>query len=273
MSAALAQFAIRPVTMNYWRVTYNHPPVNLANRETVLELQSVMDRIESDNDLRVVVFDSANPEYYFARYDLAQAPETMVRTGRTGLPLLIDLSTRLAAAPVVSIASIRGRVRGLGNEFILARDLRFASQEAIFGQPEVPGGVLPGGGAVERLPLLVGRARALEIILSGDDFNASAAERFGWINRSVPDAELDAFVETLARRIASFDPVPVAEVKRLLNRHGTPSTVDLLETQEIFLKLLGSQHARARMLRARERMAEVGAAEFEKRLGHYLGTL
>ena len=128
----------------------------------------------------------------------------MGRTGPTGLPLLVDLSTRLSRTRVISIASVRGRARGLGNELILACDLRFASREnAIFGQPEVPGGVLPGG--LERLSLAVGRSRALEIILSGDDFDASTAEHYGWITRCVADAELDAFVERFARRIASLE--------------------------------------------------------------------
>jgi enoyl-CoA hydratase/carnithine racemase len=272
MSAELKQFSIRPVTPQYWRVTFNNPPINLANHDTILELQSVMDAVESAKDLRVVVFDSANPEFYFARYDLVNAPETMVRAGPTRLPLLIDLSSRLSRTPVISIASIRGRARGLGNEFILACDMRFASREkALFGQPELPGGMLPGGGGVERLPLLVGRSRALEIILSGDDFDAPTAERYGWITRCVPDAELDAFVERLARRIASFEAAALAEAKRLVNRHGLPSDADLLETQSVFLKLLGSPNARARMLKYRERMAAVGPAEFERKLGHYLG--
>jgi enoyl-CoA hydratase/carnithine racemase len=272
MSAALKQFSISPVTPQHWRVTFNHPPINLANHDTILELQGVMDEVESAKDLRVVVFDSANPEYYIARYDIEKAPETMGRTGPTGLPLLIDFTTRLGRTPVISIASIRGRARGLGNEFILACDLRFASREkALFGQPELPGGMLPGGGGVERLPLAVGRSRALEIILSGDDFDAPTAERYGWITRCVADAELDAFVERLAQRIASFEPAALAEAKRLVNRHGLPSAADLLETQGVFLKLLGSPHTRARVLRIRERMAAVGPAEFERRLGHHLG--
>jgi enoyl-CoA hydratase/carnithine racemase len=274
MSAALKQFSIRPVTPRYWRVTFDHPPVNLANHDTVLELQSVLEAVEAEKDLRVVVLDSANPEYYLARYDLAGAPETMPRKGPSGLPLLVDLTTRLSRTPVISIASVRGRARGLGNELVLACDLRFASREkALFGQPELPGGILPGGGGVERLPLLVGRARALEIILGGDDFDAPTAERYGWINRCVADAELDGFVDALARRIASFEGAAIAEAKRLVNRHGLPSTADLVETQDVFLKLLGAPATRARMLELRKRAAAVGPAEFERRLGHYMGLV
>ena len=136
----------------------------------------------------------------------------------------------------MTIASIRGRTRGGGAELAAACDMRFASLErAIFGQPEVGAGLLPGGGGIERLPLLVGRARALEIILGSDDFDAATAAAYGWINRALPDAELDDFVDTLARRIASFDKAALSEAKRLINRRTLPSAADLIETQDVFL--------------------------------------
>jgi enoyl-CoA hydratase/carnithine racemase len=180
---------------------------------------------------------------------------------------------RLATTPVVTIAKIRGRNRGGGSEAALAFDLRFASREkAVFGQPEVGAGMFPGGGALERLPLLVGRARALEIILGSDDFDADTAAQYGWINRALPDDELDDFVETLARRIASFDKAALAEAKRLVNRRALPRAEDLIETQESFLAAFSWPSLRERGARLRRRAAEVGP-DFELRFGHYLVDL
>lgn len=273
MTSTLTQFSIQAVSSRYWRVTFNNPPINLVNPETILELQDIVGRIEAEPELQVVVFDSAHPDFYFARYDLARAAETPVAPGPSGLPTWIDLTTRLTRSSVISIASIRGITRGAGSEFSLACDLRFASQEkALFGQPEVPAGVLPGGGAIERLPQLMGRARALEIVISGEDFDAQLAERYGWINRALPDAQLDAFVEAMAQRIASFDKYAVSETKRLLNRATLPQDGDLTETQDAFLTATQRPQVRERGMKARAKAMEVGF-EFEKRLGHYLGTL
>ena len=273
MSQALTQFSVTHVSNTYWRITFSNPPLNLLNPETILELQELVDRIEQDPHVQVVVFDSAHAEFFFARYDLSRAAETPVAPGPTGLPTWIDLTTRLSRASCISIASIRGRTRGGGAEFALACDLRFASLEkALFGQPEVPAGVLPGGGAIERLPALMGRARALEVIIGGDDFDAQTAERYGWINRAVSDAELDAFVDNLARRIASFDRHAIAEAKRLVNRHSLPADQDLLETQTAFLHATQQPIVRERGIRARALAGKVGM-DFELRLGHHLGSL
>lgn len=153
MSEKSNQFSITKVTPAYWRITFSNPPLNLLNPETILELQAIVSWVESDAELRVAVFDSAHPDFFMARYDVSRAAETPVQPGPTGLPTWIDLTTRLSQAPVVSIAAVRGRVRGGGSELTLACDLRFASLEkAVFGQPEVPAGMLPGGGAIERLP-------------------------------------------------------------------------------------------------------------------------
>ena len=151
--------------------------------------------------------------------------------------------------------------------------MRFASLEkAIFGQPEVPAGIVPGGGALERLPRLAGRARALEIILGGEDFDAATAERYGWINRAVPDAELDGFVDAFARRVASFDAQALGEAKRLVNRTGLPPDAELTETQDVFFAALQWTSARTRGARARE-LAAAHPHDFELRLGHHLGKL
>lgn len=273
MSAKANQFNVKTILPAYWCITFNNPPLNLVNPETILELQEIVGLLESDPDLRVVVFDSEHPDFFMARYDLSRAAETPVQPGPTGLPAWIDLTTRLTQTSVVSIAAVRGRVRGAGSEFALACDLRFASLEkALFGQPEVPAGVLPGGGAIERLPLLTGRSRALEIILGGEDFDATIAELYGWINRAVPDADFDRFVDSFARRVASFDRQALADAKRLVNRRSLPTAADLLESQTAFLDATRRPEVRARGMKARER-AQAAGADFELRLGHHLGSL
>jgi enoyl-CoA hydratase/carnithine racemase len=267
------QFRIDRKSKAYWTVTFDHPPLNLLDPDTIIELQELIDRMTDDERLKVVVFDSADSEFFIAHYDMSRAGQTPTAPAPGGLPPWIDFTTRLTQASVISIASIRGRTRGVGSEFVLACDMRFASlQKAIFGQPEVAVGVIPGGGALERLPRLVGRARALEIILGSDDFDASTAERYGWINRALPDTELDAFVENLAWRIASFDRQALGDAKRLINRRGLPDPAELIATQQAFMRSIAWDGARAR----RAKLAELGIgqrSDFEMRLGHHLGDL
>src|SRR5277367_4483529 len=197
MTIELTQFTISEVTPAYWKVSFSNRPTNLLDPDTILELQELVGILEADDALRVVVLESADPDFFINHYDVSRAAETPVAPGPTGLPTFIDATVRLATTSVVTIAKIRGRNRGGGSEAALAFDLRFASREkAVFGQPEVGAGMFPGGGALERLPLLVGRARALEIILGSDDFDADTAALYGWINRALPDDELDAFVDT-----------------------------------------------------------------------------
>src|ERR1700726_1196853 len=192
-----------------WTVAFSNPPINMFVPATIVELNALMTHLEADLSLKVVVFQSANPDFFIAHLDVSKAAE------RPGvLDLWRDLVLRLSSAPVVSIAKIRGRTRGIGNEFVLACDMRFASrQSALFGNPEIGVGLVPGGGALEWLPRLVGRSRALEIVLSGDDFDADIAERYGWVNRTLDDGDLDSFVDALARRLTSFDPETLAAAK------------------------------------------------------------
>jgi enoyl-CoA hydratase/carnithine racemase len=179
---------------------------------------------------------------------------------------------RLSSAPVVSIAKIRGRTRGIGNEFVLACDMRFASrQSALFGQPEIGVGLVPGGGALEWLPRLVGRSRALEIVLSGDDFDADIAERYGWVNRTLDDDDIDSFVDTLVRRLASFDRETLAAAKAQVNRFGTPTAAELQSSNDLFFPLLALPGAQAR--RAKVRNIGYGVrSDFELNFGRYLPT-
>lgn len=249
MTREYKQLHIQRESPAFWRVTFDHPPINLVDADTLLELQELVSELEASEDLRVIVFDSADPDFFLAHWDVSGASQSAVSGAPT--PSWIDISLRLAQAGVVSIASIRGRARGMGSEVALACDMRFASIErAILGQPEVGVGMVPGGGAMERLPLLVGRARALEIVLGAGDYDALTAERYGWINRALPDSELDAFVTGLARRLAGFDKPALAEAKRILNRDVLPSADDLKESQAAFYGTLawpGTQ-ARARKL-------------------------
>src|SRR5260221_4922910 len=209
MTDAKSKVAMRVTeeTPAYWRVTFDYPPFNILDATIFEGLQDLIARMEASPTLCVVVFESANSEFYLAHFDLTgKLGNIMTAVGPSGLPILLDTFVRLTRSPVVSIAKIRGCVRGACSEFVLACDMRFASREnTLLGQPEVGVGVHPGGGGAERLPHLVGRGRALEIVLGANDFDGDTAERYGYVNRSLPDTELDVFVDALARRIASFD--------------------------------------------------------------------
>jgi enoyl-CoA hydratase/carnithine racemase len=185
----------------------------------------------------------------------------------------MDTFVRLTKSPVVSIAKIRGCVRGVSSEFVLACDMRFASRENTrLGQPEVGVGVHPGGGGTERLPHLVGRGRALEIVLGANDFDGHTAERYGYVNRALPDAELDGFVDALARRIASFDRRPIAAAKNLINHVSLPSADRLLDAITSFETALAWPEAQQRIQALLERGLQ-REVDFENRWPEVLGTL
>jgi enoyl-CoA hydratase/carnithine racemase len=202
-------------TSAYWRVLFENPPFNIVDATIFEGLRDLLARMDASPSLRAVVFESANPEFYLAHFDLTGNPGNIaVAVGPSRLPILTDTFVRLTKSPVVSIAKIRGCVRGVRSEFVLDCDMRFPSREnTLLGQTEVGVGVNPGGGGTERLPLLVGRGRALEIVLGANDFDGDTAERYGYVNRALPDAELNRFVDVLARRIASVDRRPIAAVK------------------------------------------------------------
>lgn len=225
-ASARQEFKITRVSPEYWRVTIDHPPFNIFGPESIPMLNSVVTQIENDPKLKVVVFDSAVPGFFLTHYDFAPplATTTSMPAGSTGLPPLPDIFVRLTRSPVVTIAKIRGRATGVGSELSLACDLRFASREkAVLSQFEIGAGFTPGGGPMVRLPRMIGRGRALEVLLSGNDFPGDIAERYGYVNRALPDAELDKFVDTLARRIASFDKQTLADIKQMVNASTLPS--------------------------------------------------
>lgn len=240
-------FTVRKMHPAAWRVLIDHPPINTITDSMYDAFYDLVGEIEADPDLKIVTFESANPDFFIAHYSTAEP------RSRFGTPAWIEAARRLQESSVVSVAVIRGRVRGGGCEFTLACDVRFASREkAIFGQPEVGTGLIPGGGALERLPLLVGRSRAIEVILGANDFDAATAERYGWINRALPDAELDSFVDTFERRIASFDKQALTAAKAIINRVGLPDPAQLQSTQDLFFKTFGWQGARDRAQKLRE---------------------
>src|ERR1700761_2075072 len=230
MSEPAAHVRIIEEMPGYWRVVFDYPPFNIVDARIFEALQDLLARMDASPSLRVAVFESANPEFYLSHFDLTgKTGNITTAAGLSGLPILMDTFVRLTRSPVVSIARIRGCVRGVSSEFVLACDMRFASRENTqLGHPEVGVGLHPGGGGTERLPHLVGRGRALEIVLSGNDFDGDTAERYGYINRALPEAELDGFVDALARRIASFDRRAIAAAKNLVNQVSLPSADQLL---------------------------------------------
>jgi len=260
---------------SYWRVTFDLPPLNIFGPTAIPQLEEIIRSLEQDGDVKVVVFDSAVEGFFLTHYDFLAKPEdtTSLPPGKTGLQALPDMLARLSRGPVVSIASIRGRATGVGSELALASDMRFASREkAILSQWEVGAGLVPGGGPMARLPRLIGRGRALEVLMSADDINGDLAERYGYVNRSLPDAELDGFVDALARRIASFDKQAIAGTKHLVDVASLPSDAEIAPEWDAFLASAQRPAAQARIKALMERgFHKPGDAETH--LGRYVGKL
>src|SRR6202008_3599509 len=260
---------------SYWRVTFDHPPLNIFGPETIPQLEEIIQSLERDRDVKVVVFDSAVEGFFLTHYDFLAKPEdtTSLPPGATGLQPLPDMLARLSRAPVVSIAAIRGRATGVGSELALASDMRFASREkAILSQWEVGAGLVPGGGPMARLPRLMGRGRALEVLLSADDIRGDLAERYGYVNRALPDAELDAFIDRLAVRIASFDKQAIAETKRLVNVASLPPDSEIVPEWDAFIASVGRPASQTRFKALMERGFH-RPGDVENRLGYHVGRL
>jgi enoyl-CoA hydratase/carnithine racemase len=269
-----AQILITRRSPAYWRVTFDNPPINVMGPQMVREFQEVISALEADEDVRVVVFDSAVDDFFLNHSDFLAKLEdlTSMPDGPTGLPPWPDFLVRLTHLPVVSIALIRGRATGNGSEITLACDMSFASREkALLSQWEVGVGMVAGGGPMARLPRLIGRNRALEVLLSSDDLRADRAEAYGYINRALPDAELDAFVDSLATRIAGFDKWAIATTKRLVNT-GLPPDVEIGAGWDACMASLGRPAAqdgiKALMAGGFHKPGDV-----ENRLGYYVGQI
>jgi enoyl-CoA hydratase/carnithine racemase len=259
----------------YWQIIINNPPLNLFDPKMFAELNVLMDDIENDDGLKVVVFESGDENFFMNHHDVENRLTVPDQPGAMAFfgnwPRFV---TRLAQSSVISIAKVRGRARAQGFEFALACDMRFASRErASFALIEVGGSSIPGGGGVEWLSALVGRSRALEIVLSADDFDADTGERYGFLNRSIPDAELDAYVEALAQRMSRFEKRALETGKKMVNaRAGVPSEGDLWMSNHI----LQGVDLWPEAARAFDRMKAAGlgqADDFELNFAERLGDL
>ncbi len=272
--AKSAQIRLTRRSPAYWRVTIDNPPINVMGPEMVREFQEVINALEADEHVGVVVFDSAVDDYFLNHSDFQAKLKdlTSMPAGPTGLPPWPDFLVRLTRAPVVSIALIRGRATGNGSEITLACDMSFASREkTIISQWEVGVGMVAGGGPMARLPQLIGRNRALEVLLSSEDIRGEQAEAYGYVNRALPDADLDAFVEALATRIAKFDKWAITNTKRLVNT-SLPPDVEIGAGWDACIASLGRPAAQDGIKQLMERGFHK-PGDVENRLGYYLGQI
>jgi enoyl-CoA hydratase/carnithine racemase len=231
-------------------VTLDHPPVNLLDGSMIGDLWGLANALPDREDVRVTVVRSADPEFFIAHADLRliqQAPRD-VRERGTELSAIHGFMEQWRTLPQVTIAQLEGRARGGGSELALSLDLRFAATgRAVLGQPEVTLGIIPGAGGTQRLARLMGRGRALEAVLGGADFDAETAERYGWVNRALPPDEIGAFVDGLARRIASFPPDAVRRAKASVDAAVGPIRDGLLEEAYHFNRTLADPDLDARL--------------------------
>jgi len=269
-----AQIRHTRVSSAYWRVTFDNPPLNVMGPQFVREMREIIKAVEADEEVKVLVFESAVEGFFLNHSDFNADMKdlTSMPQGPTGLEAWPDILVRITRMPVVSIALIRGRATGNGSEIALACDMSFASREkAVLSQWEVGVGLVAGGGPMARLPRQMGRQRALEVLLSSNDIGGDLAEAYGYVNRSLPDGELDGFVDALAKRIASFDKWAIANTKRLVNT-SLPPDVEIAEGWDTCIKSI----ARPAAQRNFKTLFEEGfhkLGDVEDRLGYYLGRL
>ena len=251
----------------------NAPPMNLEGPELVRDLVSLIQKAETDEAVKVIVFKSADPDYFISHVDVTRIKENREAAAKLdGNPSIGQVLRHISASRLVTIAQIEGRVRGVGSEFILACDMRFAAREsAIFGQFEPAFGVIPGAGAVQHLTRLMGRGRALEVLLSADDYDAEIAERYGWVNRALPARELGDFVRSLALRIASFPAAGHAVVKNRVDAIALASAEDIQRDSDLFLEGVADPEYQRRMQAAMKRGFQTRDAEMN--LGQFVADL
>jgi len=246
------QIRITQPAPGYWRAEFSNPPINLVDLDTIAQLSDLISSLEQDPSVKVVVFTSADPDFFLAHYDVLvdKARTAAMPKGPTGMHPWLDVLVRISRVPAVTIAAIRGRARGAGSEFVLACDMRFASAEKAFlGQFEVGVGAVPGGNPMARLAGLAGRGRALEVILGADDFRGDLAERYGYVNRALPDDELDGFVDALARRIAGFEKDALVAAKRFVDETSLPEDALFPPALDAFFRSVARPETKARMSR------------------------
>src|ERR1700678_359268 len=269
------QIRLSQPSSTYWRVTLDNPPLNILGPREILQFKEIITALESDEQVKVVVFDSAVEGFFLNHSDFLAKLEdlTSLPPGPTGLQAWPDILVRLTRAPVVSIALIRGRATGNGSELALACDMSFASREkAILSQWEVGVGLVAGGGPMARLPRLMGRGRALEALLGADDIRGDLAERYGYVNRSFPDSELDAFVDALATRIGTFEKWAISNTKRLVNAASLPPDVEIAAGWDACINSISRPATQERF----KKLFDQGfhkPGDVENRLGYYVGKL
>ena len=274
-TAKTEQIHLTRKSPSYWRVIFDNPPLNLMGPEFVLQFQKIMTEIENDEKVRVVVFESAVDGFFLNHSDfLAKLDDlTSIPQGPTGLEAWPDILVRLTRSPVVSIAKIRGRATGNGSELALASDMSFASREkAILSQWEVGVGMVAGGGPMARMPRLMGRGRALEVLLSSEDIRGELAELYGYVNRSFPDSELDVFVDALATRIGTFEKWAISNTKRLVNAASLPPDVEIAAGWDACINSISRPATQERF----KKLFDQGfhkPGDVENRLGYYVGKL
>jgi enoyl-CoA hydratase/carnithine racemase len=272
---AKEQVRIERVSASYWRVLFDNPPFNIFGPDTTPQLNQVVTQLERDPEVKVVVFESEVPDFFLTHYDFVPPLEatTNMPPGPTGMPPLPDMLVRIARSSVISIAKIRGRASGVGSELALASDMRFASNElAVLSQWEIGAALVPGGGPMTRLSRLIGRGRALEVLASGNDFDGALAERYGYVNRSMPDSELDAFVERLARRISLFDKQSLSAIKQHVNSQTLPPDSSVAPEWGAFVASVRRPAAQKKIAQLME-LGLQRKSDVETRLAHYTGTL
>jgi enoyl-CoA hydratase/carnithine racemase len=255
-------------------VTIDHPPINLLDLAMIRDLDRVGREIEADDAVRVAVFRSANPDFFIAHADvtLIQLMPKEPPPKAATLSPFHQMVDRFRTMPKATIGVVEGRARGGGSEFLLSLDMRFgALGRAVLAQPEVALGIIPGGSGTQRLPRLIGRARALEVILGCADVPADLAERWGYLNRALPPEQLGPFVDQLAQRIASFPATAIALAKAAVNDAELRTEAGLIEEAHRFNLTLATPEAQARMARF---MAIGGQTpEVEKGMGAALERL
>jgi enoyl-CoA hydratase/carnithine racemase len=270
-----AQIRVARLSSAYWRVTFDNPPLNVMGPQFVREMKAVISEVEADKEVKVLVFESAVEGFFLNHSDFNADMKdlTSMPQGPTGLEAWPDILARITRMPVVSIALIRGRATGNGSEIALACDMSFASREkAVLSQWEVGVGLVAGGGPMARMPRQMGRQRALEVLLSSNDIGGDLAQAYGYVNRSLPDAELDGFVDQLARRIASFDKWAIANTKRLVSEASLPPNVEISAGWDACMTSIGRPAAQDRI----KTLFEQGfhrPGDAEDRLGFYVGQL
>jgi len=274
-SSTPAQVRLNRISPAYWRVILDNPPLNLMGPPFLLQFRDILVALEGDERVKVVVFESAVAGFFLNHSDLNGRLEelTSIPQGPSGLAAWPDILVRLPRAPVVSIALIRGRATGNGSELALACDMSFASREkTLLSQWEVGVGLVAGGGPMARLPRLIGRSRALEVLLGSDDIGGDLAQEYGYVNRSLPDAELDGFVNALATRIASFDKWAIANTKRLVNAASLPPDIEMAAGWDACMASIARPATQARLKAFRELGFHM-PGDAEDRLGSYLERL